>query len=151
MAQQTIGAAPLQTRPAAALTTHEALKTPARQAYEALHWGFVAAPVLAGADKFFDLMTDWDAYLARPFARLSPLSPHRTMLAVGAVEIAAGLVVAARPKVGGWVVAGWLAGIIANLAARGRAWDIALRDVGLLLGAVALARLAAARERGEIA
>ena len=62
--------------PGAALTTKNALKTPARQAYELLHWGFVAAPVLAGIDKFFDLMTNWDRYLSPTFARLSPLSPH---------------------------------------------------------------------------
>jgi hypothetical protein len=131
-------------------TTNQALKTPSRQAYELLHWGFVAAPVLAGLDKFFDLMTNWDGYLAPAFARLSPLSPHGTMLVVGVIEMAAALIVAIKPKIGGWVVAGWLAGIILNLALLGHAWDIALRDFGLMLGAMALARLAVAHERGEI-
>ena len=127
------------------------LASPARQAYEVLHWGFVAAPVLAGLDKFADVLTNWDGYLAPAFARISPLSPHGTMQAVGVVEVVAGLVVALKPKVGGWVVAAWLAGIILDLALLGGAWDIALRDFGLMLGAIALARLAVAHERGEIA
>jgi hypothetical protein len=131
-------------------TTSKALESPARQAYELLHWGFVAAPVLAGIDKLFDLMTNWDAYLAPAFARLSPLSPHGTMVVVGIVEMAAGLLVATKPKIGGVVVAGWLAGIILNLALLGHAWDIALRDLGLLLGALALSRLATAHEKREI-
>ena len=129
----------------------EALKTPARQAYEILHWGFVAAPVLAGIDKFFDIMTGWDKYLAPPLAHLSPLSAHGTMMVVGGIEMVAALVVAVKPKIGGFIVAAWLAGIIFDLALLGGAWDIALRDLGLLLGAVALARLAVAHEHHDIA
>jgi hypothetical protein len=133
------------------LTSEEAIKTPSRQAFEILHWGFVAAPVLAGVDKFFDKMTNWDGYLSPQFASLSPLSKHGTMMAVGAIEIAAALLVAVKPKIGGLVVAAWLGGIILNLALLGNAWDVALRDLGLLLGALALSRLAVAHERGEIA
>jgi hypothetical protein len=131
--------------------THATYASPARQAYEILHWGFVAAPVIAGLDKFVGLLTNWDQYLSPTFARISPLSLHGTMQAVGVVEIIAGLVVALKPKVGGWVVAAWLAGIILNLALLGTVWDIALRDFGLMLGAIALARLAVAHESGEIA
>lgn len=113
-----------------------------RQATSILKLAFVAAPILAGADKFFNVMTDWEDYLAPEIAALSPLPPDETMQVVGAIEIAAGLLVAVKPKIGGYVVAGWLGGIVANLALRGRAWDVALRDVGLALGALALARLA---------
>ena len=136
---------------AAALTTTDALKTPARQAYEVLHWGFVAAPAIAGLDKFSDLLTNCDKYLAPEFAHLSPLSIHATMMAVGVIEIVAAFLVAIQPKIGAWVVAAWLAGIIVNLALLGGAWDIALRDFGLMLGAIALARLSVAHDRHEIA
>lgn len=147
---QTTSAVPVH-RTDTTLTTNEALKTPARQAFELLHWGFVAAPVLAGGDKFLHLMTNWDNYLSPTFARLSPLSPHGTMQAVGVIEMVAGLLVAAKPKIGGWVVAAWLGGIILDLALLGHAWDIALRDFGLMLGAIALARLAVAHENRDIA
>ncbi|CAN5631543.1 DoxX family membrane protein [soil metagenome] len=132
------------------LATRNALKTPSRQAYELLHWGFTAAPVLFGIDKFFHLMTNWDAYLSPAFARLSPLGVHGTMVGVGVVELAAGLMVAVKPTIGGWVVAAWLFGIIVNLALLGNSWDIALRDFGLMLSAMALARLAQAHADGEV-
>jgi hypothetical protein len=119
--------------------------SPERQAYELLHWGFVAAPVIAGLDKFAGLLTNWDAYLAPPFARILGSSAHGFMLVVGVVEIAAGLIVAVKPKVGAYVVAAWLAAIIVNLLVSGHYFDIALRDFGLMLGALALGRLAQAR------
>jgi hypothetical protein len=120
---------------------------PAWQAFQILHWGFVAAPVIAGGDKFLHLLTDWDKYLAPAFARLSPVSAHTTMLAVGVIEIVAGLVVALRPRLGAYVVAAWLAGIIVNLLVLGAYFDIALRDFGLLLGALALGRLSEVYDR----
>lgn len=132
------------------LDRSEALHAPARQAYEILHWGFVAAPVLFGLDKFAHLMTNWDGYLSPAFAKLSPLSVHGTMLVVGVIEVVAGLIVALKPKIGGVVVAAWLAGIILDLALLGHAWDVALRDFGLMLGALALSRLARAHEEGSI-
>ena len=101
----------------------------------------MAAPVIAGVDKFFDLLTHWDKYLAPSLLNLSPLSAARTMDAVGFVEIIAGLVVALRPRIGAYVVAAWLAGIIVNLLLVGCYYDVALRDFGLFLGA--LARLSA--------
>lgn len=151
MAQHTTDPNAFYDRRATALTTTDALKTPARQAYEVLHWGFVAAPAIAGLDKFSDLLTNWDKYLAPAFARISPLSIHSTMMVVGAIEIVAALVVALKPKIGAWVVAAWLAGIIVDLALLGGAWDIALRDFGLMLAAIALGRLAIAHDRHEIA
>ena len=116
--------------------------SPAYQAYQVLHVGFVAAPLIAGLDKFTDLLTNWDGYLAKPIASILPFGAHTFMMIVGVVEIVAALLVALRPKIGGWVVAAWLVGIIVNLAIAGNAWDVALRDLGLCLGAIALARLA---------
>jgi len=133
------------------LETKQALKTPARQAFEVLHWGFVAVPAIVGIDKFLHLMTNWDAYLAPQLAQLSPLSVPTMMRVTGVIEMAAGLIVALKPKIGAWIVAAWLAGIIFNLALLGDNWDIAFRDFGLMLGAIALARLAAAHDRSEIA
>ena len=117
---------------------------PAYQAYLTLRAGFIVAPILFGLDKFANLLTDWTTYLAPGIDRLVPGSASSAMLAVGVVEIVAGLVVAVRPKVGGYLVAAWLAGIIGNLLLLGDYYDVALRDVGLLLAALALARLAAA-------
>jgi hypothetical protein len=116
----------------------------ARQAYRILHVGFVVAPVLAGLDKFFDLLVDWDRYLAPVATDLLPVSAHTVMMVVGVVEIAAGVLVALRPRIGGYVVAAWLWAIIVNLLVAGDHFDIALRDFGLSLGALALARLAEA-------
>jgi hypothetical protein len=123
------------------------LRNPSYQAYQILHWGFVAAPVIAGADKFLSLLTNWDQYLSPAFAKLSPLSTHATMLVVGAIEVLAGLIVAIKPRIGAYVVAAWLAGIIFNLFLLGRFYDIALRDFGLCLGALALGRLSETYER----
>lgn len=115
-----------------------------RHALWLLRAGFTVAPILFGLDKFFELTADWSAYLWPPIAAALPLEAGTIMLVVGVVEIAAGILVAFRPRVGGYVVAAWLAGIITNLLLLGDFADIALRDVGLLLGALALARLAAA-------
>ena len=122
----------------------DAGQQPVRQAYRILHAGFIAAPTLAGLDKFFHLLTNWDQYLAPQVAAVLPLSPHGFMQVVGVVEVAAGLLVAVRPRLGAYVVAGWLGGIIGNLLLSGRYFDVALRDFGLMLGALALGRLAAA-------
>ena len=121
-----------------------AVPDPARQAFRILHVGFVVLPVLAGLDKFFEVLVDWDRYLAPAVTDLLPVSGHSVMLAVGVVEIAAGVLVALRPRIGGYVVAAWLWAIIVNLLIAGDHFDIALRDFGLSLGALALARLAEA-------
>jgi hypothetical protein len=114
---------------------------PAYQAYLILYVGFVALTILAGLDKFFGLLVNWEQYLAPVVTSLLPFSGHAFMLAVGVVEIAAGLLVAFWPRVGGYVVALWLWGIIVNLLLVPGYYDIALRDFGLSLGALALARL----------
>ena len=116
---------------------------PARQAFLML-WGvFVIAPIAFGLDKFAGVLTtNWEAYLATWVNDLVPGSATDAMYAVGVVEIAAGLLVLAMPRIGGYVVAAWLAGIIVNLVSTGEYYDIALRDFGLLVGALALARLA---------
>src|SRR5688572_15757751 len=88
---------------------------PERQAYQILHWGFVAAPVIAGLDKFAGLLTNWDKYLAPAVANMLGSASHTFMLVVGVVEVVAGLLVALKPRIGGYVVAGWLGGIILNL------------------------------------
>lgn len=123
------------------------LQSPAFQAFLLLRVGFTAAPILFGLDKFVGVLADWSAYLWSGFASLVPGGAATAMLLVGVIEIAAGLLVALRPRIGGYVVAGWLAGIILNLLLVGDHYDVALRDVGLLVGALALARLAAAFPR----
>jgi len=122
---------------------------PARQAYRLLHWGFVAAPLIAGLDKFFNLLAHWDKYLAPSLQSLSPLSAAGSMYVVGVVEIVAGVVVALRPRIGAWVVAAWLAGIIVDLLLVGGYYDVALRDFGLCIAALALARLSVTYDRPE--
>jgi hypothetical protein len=118
---------------------------PGYQAFRALHIGFVVAPVLAGLDKFLGVLTQWEQYLWTPFADLLGLAPGAFLGVIGVVEIAAGVLVAVRPRLGGYVVALWLCGIIVNLVLVGGFLDIALRDLGLAIGAFALARLATAR------
>jgi uncharacterized membrane protein YphA (DoxX/SURF4 family) len=121
------------------------LKTdPTYQAFWLLRIGFTVAPILFGLDKFFEVLTDWDRYLAPSINDLVPGTAHQAMLAVGVIEIVAGVAVALLPRFGGYLVAAWLGGIIVNLLLVGDYYDVALRDFGLLLGALALARLATA-------
>ena len=112
---------------------------PAYQAYQLLYLGFIIAPLVAGVDKFTNILTDWSQYLA-PVA-------GTFMLFVGIVEIGAAALVAMRPTIGAYVVAAWLAGIVINLLLIPGYLDVALRDFGLMLGALALARLS--KEFGE--
>ncbi|MEV8533881.1 hypothetical protein [Streptomyces sp. NPDC051211] len=118
------------------------LTDPGYQAFVLLRTGFTVAPILFGLDKFANLLVDWPTYLAPWIDDLVPGSAQATMYAVGVIEIVAGLAVALAPRFGGWLVAGWLAGIIVNLLTIPGHYDVALRDFGLLIGAVALARLA---------
>ena len=119
----------------------------AYQSYQILHWGFVAAPTIAGIDKFVHLLTNWDQYLAPAIANILPFSPHVFMMIVGAIELVAALIVAIKPRVGAWIVAAWLLGIIVNLLIFSGFYDIALRDFGLLLAAIALGRLSSIYDR----
>ena len=117
---------------------------PAYQGFWLLRIGLTVAPVLFGLDKFFDVLVDWDKYLAPEFTDLFNAQAHTLMYFVGAIEILAGLAVLVRPRFGGYLVAAWLAGIILNLLMMAEYYDIALRDFGLLLAALTLTRLAAA-------
>jgi hypothetical protein len=108
-----------------------------------LRVGFAVAPILFGADKFANVMVDWERYLAPWIRDLSPLSALHTMYVIGVVEILAGIAVAIKPRYGAYVVAAWLGGIIVNLLTYSGYYDIALRDFGLMLGALTLGRLAA--------
>ena len=112
---------------------------PVYQAYQILRIGFTAAPILFGLDKFLNLMVDWSQYLVPFVANMIPATTF--MLIVGVVEIIAGLLVFFKPRLGAYVVAAWLLAIIVNLLLIPGFFDIALRDFGLFLGALALARL----------
>lgn len=112
------------------------------RAFFLLRTVFTVAPILFGLDKFFGLLTNWDNYLAPWIDAILPGTAHQAMLAVGVIEIVAGIVVAVAPKFGSLLVVAWLAGIIVNLLSMGQYFDIALRDFGLLVGALALAALA---------
>jgi hypothetical protein len=122
---------------------------PTVQAFWLLRIGFTVAPILFGLDKFAHVLVDWDRYVAPEITDHLPGSAHQIMYVVGAIEIVAGLVVALWPRFGGYLVAAWLAGIIVNLLLLGDYYDIALRDFGLLLGALTLARLATAIPPGR--
>ena len=127
------------------------LDNPAYQAFQLLRIGFTVAPILFGIDNFLDCLVVWQIFLAPEINDLVPGNAHQAMLAVGAIEIVAGLVVAARPRFGGYLVAAWLTGIIANLLLLADHYDVALRDFGLLIGALALARLATVFDRRVVA
>lgn len=115
---------------------------PAYQAFLLLRIAFTVAPILFGLDKFFNVMVDWESYLAPWINDIVPGSAATAMHLVGIVEIVAGVFVALKPRYGAYVVAAWLAGIILNLLTYSGYYDIALRDFGLMLGALTLARLA---------
>jgi hypothetical protein len=122
-------------------TTTVRITSPSYQAYEILHIAYTVAPLVAGVDKFFHFLVNWDMYLSPIVTRTLGMSAHTFMLGVGVIEVIAGLLVAAVPRIGGWVVGLWLCGIIVNLLSVPGYYDIALRDLGLALGAFALARL----------
>jgi len=125
--------------------SRRSLRDPDHQAFLLLRTVFTVAPIVFGIDKFAGVLVDWNQYLAPWIDDLVPGTATEAMYAVGAVEIVAGLVVAIAPRLGGWLVAAWLLGIIVDLLTLSGYYDIALRDFGLLVGAVALARLAVRR------
>ncbi|MFY9636572.1 hypothetical protein [Pseudarthrobacter sp. BIM B-2242] len=118
--------------------------TPDRQAFLLLRTVFTVAPVLFGLDKFTNILTDWTIYLAPVATAVVPVPAQTFMYVVGVVEIIAGVMVAVRPRFGSLLVAVWLLGIIINLLVLGSFYDVALRDFGLLVGALALNRLSPA-------
>ncbi|GJF14224.1 hypothetical protein NGTWS0302_18270 [Mycolicibacterium cyprinidarum] len=115
---------------------------PAYAAFLLLRIGFTMLPIAFGLDKFTNVLTTWEAYLAPWIVDLSPLTAYQTMLVVGVIEIIAGVAVAIKPRYAAYIVAAWLAGIIVNLVSYPGFYDVALRDFGLLLAALTLARLA---------
>jgi hypothetical protein len=132
-------------RPVRVPTSESIRRDPVAQAFVVMRIAFTVAPILFGLDKFANVLTDdWTRYLSSEFNSLIPGNAADAMHIVGVVEIAAGLVVAVAPRFGGLLVAAWLGGIILNLLLVGGYGDIALRDFGLLLGALSLNRLATA-------
>jgi hypothetical protein len=125
-------------------------RRPAYQAYQILYIGFIVAPFLAGLDKFTNFLVNWNQYLAPAVERQLPIPGHTLMLLVGIVEMAAAVLVAVRPRIGAYVVAAWLLGIIVNLLLIPGYFDVALRDFGLALAALALARLSQEFAEGPV-
>jgi uncharacterized membrane protein YphA (DoxX/SURF4 family) len=139
----------LGSKPAVAATAVPlSQREPGFQAYLMLRVAFAAAPIAFGLDKFFNVLTNWPHYLAPWINNIMPGSGQDFMHFVGVVEIVAGLVVAVRPRFGAPLVAAWLAGIVFNLLTYSGFYDVALRDFGLMLGALTLARLAWHYDRG---
>lgn len=120
---------------------------PARLAFWVLRIGFVVLPLLMGVDKFTNLLTDWPGYLAPWIVAVLPVQAQTAMYVIGVVEIVAAIGVALRPRLAAWVVAVWLLGIVLNLLTYPGFFDVALRDVGLLVGAIALGLLSAQYDR----
>ncbi len=149
MAEHASAAASHPSTTAAQTGVETRVATPAYQAYQILHVAYTIAPLIAGGDKFFHLLVDWDGYLSPRLARLLPtaISGHAFMLAIGVIEIIAAALVALVPRIGAWIVGLWLCAIIINLLSIPAYYDIALRDLGLALGAFAFARLAAEFDR----
>jgi hypothetical protein len=112
------------------------------QAFALLRVGFTVLPIAFGIDKFFNVLVNWEMYLAPWIRDLSPLSATHTMYVIGVIEIVAGISVAIKPRYGAYLVAAWLGGIVINLLSYSGYYDVALRDFGLMLGALTLARLA---------
>lgn len=131
--------------PAPQASTRTLTMSPSTQAYWFLWVAFVVAPIVAGIDKFTHLLVNWDQYLAPRVSDALNGHGHQFMLAAGVIEIIAGIGVAIFPRVFAYVVAAWLLGIIVNLLLLGSYYDVALRDLGLMLAALALARLSMSR------
>jgi uncharacterized membrane protein YphA (DoxX/SURF4 family) len=146
MSSTALGSTPATTTAATAVPL--AQREPGYQAYLMLRVAFAVAPIAFGVDKFFNVLTSWPHYLAPWVNDLMPGSAQDFMHFVGVVEIVAGLVVAVRPRFGAPLVAAWLGGIILNLLTYSGFYDVALRDFGLMLGALTLARLAWHYDRG---
>jgi hypothetical protein len=134
-------AIPLSPTPSEAMVDHD-WRDPRYQAFALLRLGFTVAPIAFGLDKFFNILVYWPKYLAPWIHNITPGTSQQFMHIVGGIEILAGLLVALKPRYGAYVVAAWLGGIVINLLSSSGYYDIALRDFGLMLGALTLARLA---------
>ena len=142
MSTVTISPRPESRRGGSSALLAEIKADPAYQSFWLLRIAFTVAPILFGADKFANFLVNWEKYLAPWIRDASPLSATNTMHVVGVIEIVAGVAVALKPRYAAYIVAAWLAGIIINLLSYSGYYDIALRDFGLMLGALTLARLA---------
>jgi len=144
----TIGTTAAPARNDRAASARDRMRTdPAYQGFLLLRLGFTVAPIVFGLDKFTNVLVDWTQYLAPWINGIIPGSASDAMYLVGVVEIVAGIAVGLRPRYGAYLVAAWLAGIIVNLLTYSGYYDIALRDFGLMLGALTLARLASVYDR----
>ncbi|HEX2377586.1 MAG TPA: DoxX family protein [Gaiellales bacterium] len=144
----TIGTTAAPARNDRAASARDRMRTdPAYQGFLLLRLGFTVAPIVFGLDKFTNVLVDWTQYLAPWINDIIPGSASDAMYLVGVVEIVAGIAVGLRPRYGAYLVAAWLAGIIVNLLTYSGYYDIALRDFGLMLGALTLARLASVYDR----
>jgi uncharacterized membrane protein YphA (DoxX/SURF4 family) len=144
----TIGTTAAPARNDRAASARDRMRTdPAYQGFLLLRLGFTVAPIVFGLDKFTNVLVDWTQYLAPWINDIIPGSASDAMYLVGVVEIVAGIAVGLRPRYGAYLVAAWLAGIIMNLLTYSGYYDIALRDFGLMLGALTLARLASVYDR----
>ena len=112
-----------------------------RSVWTILRFTFGLVPIVAGLDKFTDLLTNWDMYLHPGIASMLPFSPHLFMQIVGVIEIIAGIIVLVRPAIGGYIVMAWLIGIALQLIASGKYFDVAVRDLVMSISALSLARL----------
>jgi hypothetical protein len=121
-----------------------------RPVFNLLKITYGIVPIVAGADKFTDLLTNWDNYLHPGIARMLPFTPHVFMMIVGVIEIIAGLIVLAKPAIGGYIVAAWLALIALTLLASGNYLDVAVRDLVMAIGAFSMARIAGIIGTGKI-
>jgi uncharacterized membrane protein YphA (DoxX/SURF4 family) len=139
----TASALPASSTHAPSEVLRRARSDPRYAAFLALRIGFTVLPIVFGLDKFTNKLTNWEAYLAPWIVNISPISAHQVMLVVGVIEIVAGVAVAVKPRYAAYIVAAWLAGIIVNLLSYPGFYDVALRDVGLLLAALTLGGLAA--------
>ena len=111
-----------------------------------LRWVYGLVPIVAGADKFAHILTNWDQYLAPAVTNIIPLQPHTFMSIVGVIEIVAGIIVLAKPKIGSLIVGFWLIGIAVNLLLTGQYYDIAVRDTVMAIGAFCLHLLLRSRK-----
>jgi uncharacterized membrane protein YphA (DoxX/SURF4 family) len=128
--------------PATAAATEATWRDPRYQGFWMLRLGYTAIPIVMGVDKFLNGLVFWPQYLAGWIDDIAPGTAQQFMYFVGVVEIAAGLLVLLKPRYAAYVVAAWLAGIVINLVTYGEYYDIAVRDIGLMAGALVLARLA---------
>jgi uncharacterized membrane protein YphA (DoxX/SURF4 family) len=147
MSATTVGAGAPAAASASASASAQLRTDPAYQAFTLLRIGFTVAPILFGLDKFANVLVNWSQYLAPWINNIVPGSADQFMYAVGVIEIVAGILVAIRPRYGAYVVAAWLAGIIFNLVTYSGYYDVALRDFGLMLGALTLGRLSELYDR----